>query len=79
MAITKPRARSAEAFVRAAPDAVRKGVQKGKKEQISLTIMPDMLAKIDDYAAQRGQTRAATINMAIFEFLRRGGEAGGRN
>ena len=72
MAITRPKASSADAFVQGAPDAPRKGVRKGKKEQITLTIAPDLLAKVDDYAAQRGQSRAAMINMAIFEFVNRG-------
>lgn len=73
MAITRPKVPSADAFVQGAPDAPRKGVRKGKKEQITLTIAPDLLAKVDDYAAQRGQSRAAMINMAIFEFVNRGG------
>lgn len=71
MAITRPKAPSADAFVQGAPDAVRKGVRKGRKEQITLTIAPDLLAKVDDYAARRGQSRAAMINMAIFEFVSR--------
>ena len=75
MAITRPKAPSADTFVQGAPDAPRKGVRKGKKEQITLTIAPDLLAKVDDYAAQRGQSRAAMINMAIFEFVNRGGAA----
>ena len=71
MAITRPKAPSADAFVQRAPDAARKGVRKGRKEQITLTITPDLLAKVDDYAARRGQSRAAMINMAIFEFVSR--------
>lgn len=74
MAITRPKTPSADAFVQGAPDAARKGVRKGKKEQITLTITPDLLAKVDEYAAQRGQSRAAMINMAIFEFVNRGME-----
>ena len=71
MAITRPKTPSADAFVQGAPDAARKGVRKGRKEQITLTITQDLLAKVDDYAARRGQSRAAMINMAIFEFVSR--------
>ena len=36
-----------------------KGVKKGNKQQISLTNAPTLLAKIDDLAAEPGQSRAA--------------------
>jgi uncharacterized protein (DUF4415 family) len=80
MAITRPKKpldpdASAEAFVKGAPDAARKGVKKGKKEQITITIAPDLLEKVDEHATQRGQSRAATINLAIWEFVSRGGVA----
>ncbi len=70
MAITKPvKAQSPEAFISGAPDAVRKGVIKGKKEQITLTLAPEMLARVDALSGRMGQSRAAVINLAIFRLL----------
>jgi hypothetical protein len=73
MAITRPvRPKSTEAFISGAPDAgasVRKGVWRGKKEQITLTIAPDMLTRVDTLAQRMGQSRAAVINMAIFRLV----------
>ena len=54
----------------AAPDAqVRKGVRRGKKEQITLTLSPEMLEKVDALARRMGQSRAAVINLAIFRLV----------
>lgn len=79
MAITKPVRtevdKTAESFISGAPDAgkpARKGVMKGKKEQVTLTIAPELLAKVDGVALEMGQSRAAVINMAIFRFLQTG-------
>ena len=47
--------------------ATEPGVWRGKKRQISFTIMPDLLKKVDDVAARTGQSRAALINMAIYQ------------
>lgn len=73
--IPKPRApTTAEQFISGAPDAeVRpKGVKKGNKQQISLTIAPALLVKIDEMAAELGQSRAAIINMAIYRAVEYG-------
>lgn len=68
----------AAAFVDAAPDARRtdieagtyeKGIPKGNKRQISLTIAPDLLRKVDEVAKRTGQARAAVINMALYRAL----------
>ncbi|AHK22067.1 MULTISPECIES: CopG family transcriptional regulator [Yersinia] len=74
MAITKPPKKktdidniAADAFISGAPDAQAtkpKGVKKGKKQQITLTISPELLEKIDEKAAEIGQSRAGYINMA---------------
>jgi hypothetical protein len=77
MAITRPKPSSqktAEAFIAGAPDAEAKprGVRKGNKQQISLTIAPALLAKIDELAAELGQSRAAIINMAIYRAVEYG-------
>lgn len=68
MAITKPaRPRTPEGFIAAAPDAAgAKGVGRGTKRQITLTIAPELLAKVDALAARMGQSRAALINLAIY-------------
>jgi hypothetical protein len=60
-----------EAFISNAPDAGRKGVIRGRKEQITLTIVPELLVKLDSLAARMGQSRAALINRAIFELVER--------
>lgn len=77
MTITKPKPKSAtiaaDAFISGAPDAAKpKGVKKGNKQQISLTIAPSLLTKIDELAAELGQSRAAVINMAIYRAVEHG-------
>jgi hypothetical protein len=62
---------NAEAFIGKAPDAARKGVIRGRKQQITLTIAPDLLAKVDEMANKMGQSRAALINRAIYELAER--------
>lgn len=63
--------RNVEGFIGKAPDAGRKGVIRGKKEQITLTIAPELLAKVDALAGRMGQSRAALINRAIYELAER--------
>ncbi len=74
----KPKVAAAalDAFVQGAPDAkseteavYQKGIPKGNKRQITLTIAPDLLRKVDEVARRTGQARAAVINMAIFRAL----------
>jgi hypothetical protein len=79
MAITKPKTKipdssaAADTFILGAPDATRaRGVKKGNKQQISLTITPTLLAKVDELAAELGQSRAAIINMAIYRAVEHG-------
>ncbi|MEC5215025.1 hypothetical protein RCH06_003602 [Polaromonas sp. CG_9.5] len=77
MTITKPKPKStqtADSFISGAPDAEVKprGVKKGNKQQISLTIAPTLLVKIDELAAELGQSRAAVINMAIYRAVEHG-------
>ena len=68
---------AAEAFVTGAPDAAAvatpaaydKGVPKGHKRQISLTIAPEMLRQVDERAKHAGVGRAAFISMAIRKAL----------
>lgn len=69
------KAKPGEAFIGRVPDRVgeervpRKGVKKGNKEQISLTISPDMLARVDSAAAALGISRAAYVNQAVARAL----------
>lgn len=91
MAITrlKPRvdpgtAEREDAFIAGAPDAVvssGRGIPKGKKEQITLTIAPAILDQVDELAVRMGQSRASWINMAIYQALESGfsGIKGERN
>ncbi|WP_283103197.1 ribbon-helix-helix domain-containing protein [Acidithiobacillus acidisediminis] len=77
MAITRPKPKdqstSADAFISGAPDAQRpRGVRKGNKQQISLTISPMLLQKVDELAAELGQSRAAIINMAVYRAVEHG-------
>ncbi len=77
MAITKPKPKTtstAEEFISGAPDSEvkQKGIKKGNKRQISLTIAPALLVKIDGLAAELGQSRAAVINMAIYRAVEHG-------
>lgn len=69
MAIKPANKRSAvEAFLGAAPDSQslaespnRRGVRRGRREQITLTLPPGVLASIDARAKQLGISRAAFI------------------
>jgi hypothetical protein len=83
MTITKPpkpkaedqsKEKSSVEFIENAPDAKHKakGVPKGKKQQISLTIAPVLLEKIDVLANELGQSRAAVINLAIYRAVEKG-------
>jgi hypothetical protein len=78
----KPKGSNAaqDAFIAGAPDAARsatapppavydKGIPKGHKRQISLTIAPEILRRVDEIAQRSGQARAAVINMAIYRAL----------
>ena len=75
----KPPASAAKvaAFIGRAPDGGKaagsgvyeKGIPKGNKRQISLTIAPELLRKVDEVAKRTGQARAAVINMALYRAL----------
>ncbi|MDE2268567.1 MAG: CopG family transcriptional regulator, partial [Betaproteobacteria bacterium] len=54
------------------PKAAVKGVMLGHKRQITLTIAPELLARVDALAGQIGQSRAAVINLAIRQAVERG-------
>lgn len=65
--------KSIDSFIQAAPDAVKgPGVRKGNKVQISLTIDPELLQLVDEYAAEQSMGRAGLINLAIRNMLENG-------
>jgi hypothetical protein len=80
MAITKLKPKtSVDQFISNAPDAgntlikpERKRVMKGHREQITLTMPPDLLAKVENMARSLGQTRAGFINMAVHRAVEKG-------
>lgn len=74
MTITKKPATpaTAEAFINSAPDAAPRRVRKGNKVQITLTIAEPLLDRVDEVAAKLGQSRAAFINLAIYQSLENG-------
>jgi predicted DNA-binding protein len=45
---------------------------KGKRRQISHTIPPDLLVRVDAMAAKTGNTRASLINLAIYRAVEHG-------
>lgn len=64
----------ATAAVRPSPapsgvDDYNKGVAKGNKRQITLTIAPHLLRRVDEVAQRTGQTRAGIINLAVARAL----------
>ncbi|WP_343606419.1 CopG family transcriptional regulator [Roseateles sp.] len=72
MTVTKkPARKTAEEFIAAAPDAGRGGkparrrVIRGHKEQLTLTIAPDTVDRVDAAAAKLGLSRTAWITLAI--------------
>lgn len=75
MAITKKptdpaRPGSADAFIEGAPDAGHHaGVRRGRRRQITLTIPPELLARVDARAAELGLSRAAFITQATARAL----------
>jgi hypothetical protein len=63
--------KDAKNVIGAVPGVGRKKAIRGKKEQITLTIAPELLAKVDALASRMGQSRAALINRAIYELAER--------
>lgn len=68
-------------FINLAPDSQSKksGVMKGKKQQITVTISPDIIEQLDKKAEDTGLSRAALINIGIRHVLNEGAKVGGKN
>ncbi len=78
MAIRKAVKTNQDKFISGAPDAKAaskqvevKGVMRGNKRQISLTLSPGMLPQIDQAADELGISRAAWISMTIARALKK--------
>ena len=72
--ITRP-SRNTGAFVSSAPDAKpreRAGRSAPRRQQITITIPPDMLQRLDTLAEQTGQTRAGLLLLGAARLLRDG-------
>ena len=72
--ITKP-SRNAGAFIASAPDAKpreRAAKSAPRRQQITITIPPDMLQRLDALAEQTGQTRAGLLLLGAARLLRDG-------
>ena len=73
MAITRKKADAAqvaESFIAGAPDAkptdeVKTIKKLGRKSIITLSIDPDLLARLDAWAKARGMSRAAAVSFAV--------------
>ena len=69
---------AAEAFISGAPDAPKaQSARREAKKLISLKIAPTLLERVDQLAAELGQSRAAVINLAIHHAVERGLEFDG--
>lgn len=69
---------AAEAFISGAPDAAKEqSARREVKKLISLKIAPTLLERVDQLAAELGQSRAAVINLAIHRAVERGLEFDG--
>ena len=61
-----------------APDASKEpSARREVKKLISLKIAPTLLERVDQLAAELGQSRAAVINLAIYRAVERGLEFDG--
>ena len=47
-------------------------MKRGNKRQVSLAIVPELLMKADQLAADLGRSRAGLINMAIYRAVEHG-------
>lgn len=69
MTIAKPRARQADSFVAGAPDAKATRWQRGTKTQITLSIAPELLERIDEVARRKYVSRAALVALWLNDRL----------
>lgn len=69
MAITRRKPgtdKQEQAFIEGAPDGQKKSIKTlGRKSIITLSIDPDVLARLDRWAKSRGLSRAAAVSLAV--------------
>lgn len=51
------------------PMPTGRGIRKGRREQVTIIIAPDILDRVDERAARMELSRAAWINTCIFQGL----------
>jgi len=72
MAITKAlKADRGASFIAGAPGGKRERWQRGNKTQITLSIAPELLERVDAAARERHVSRAALLTLWIGDALRR--------
>jgi hypothetical protein len=69
MTIAKPRARQADAFVAAAPDSRAGRWQRGSRTQLTLSIAPELLERVDEIAHRKHLSRSALLTVWINDRL----------
>lgn len=63
-----------DAFISGAPDAPKKprGVIKGNRRQITLTMTQELIDRVDAMARELGQSRATIVNLAVHRAVEHG-------
>jgi hypothetical protein len=70
MAITQPSRRSkADVFAAAAPDAKPMPKLRGKRQPLTFTLPPELIAGIDAVAAEQKRSRANMIEIILDQYL----------
>jgi hypothetical protein len=71
MAITKPAKQAVEAFIGAAPDAKPARWQRGNRTQVTVSLAPELLDRLDEIAARKHLNRSAMLTIWIGEAVAR--------
>jgi hypothetical protein len=70
MAITQPSKRSkADVFTAAAPDARPAPKLRGRRQPLTFTLPPDLIAEIDAIAVAEDRSRAKMIEIGMRQFV----------
>jgi hypothetical protein len=59
------------AFIEGAPDARPTRRMRGRKAQLTLTLPPELIERIDAAATRHRRSRASMVEVALDEWLRR--------
>jgi hypothetical protein len=70
MTITKGAKRGPDAFAAEAPDAQPSRRMRGHKAQLTLTLPPDLIRRVDEAADRHRRSRASMVEIALDEWLR---------